>query len=233
MLSESKDEITIENENDQIVFKRDYRILKLIFGWVVFLIIVIYLILRNFHIVLLIVYGSGSIILIAVYKRFRSIHEDAFFILKKRFFTPFHYSILKKKYHVFTHKTVQQKALARYNQSNQPFFTVLIVYLANHAKYLQQLGPTAQQLIAKCKKIKYNMQNLSSVYDYYHYRTDELISLYIQGVPLSANLRERIVFEADMTDRHYLERELTSKDPLLIEIQKHDKIETPEFSILR
>ncbi|WP_457918121.1 hypothetical protein [Candidatus Lokiarchaeum ossiferum] len=134
---------------------------------------------------------------------------------------------------MFSNQVVRQKMLVKYNQVNQSFFKLFIEYLSQHPEFLQQLGPTAQKLILRWTEDPFEVKHLLAIYDYYNLLTDELISRYLQGIPLSADLRERIVFEADMTDRQYLERELPSKDPLLLEIQKHDEIETPEFSILR
>ncbi len=161
------------------------------------------------------------------------LREITHFILDKRFFSPFHTLILKHRYHVITHKTLRQKTLALYNQANQPFFTLLIKFLAYNQDYLQQVGPVAQNLIQQCKDTHFDIKAVNDVYDYYYCPTTELITQYMQSPPISPELRERIVFEADMTDRRLLERELPPQDPLLIELADHDHIGLPDgFKIL-
>ncbi|UYP43748.1 hypothetical protein NEF87_000033 [Candidatus Lokiarchaeum ossiferum] len=162
------------------------------------------------------------------------ISESMHFILSKQLFSPFHYIILKYRYHVISHKTLRQKTFAPYNEVNQSFFILLLKYLANNPSYLHQLGPKVQQLIIRCKEKNYDLSALNDVFDYYTYTTEELLNQYLNHHPVSANRRERIIYEADMTDRHLLERELPVSDPLLKEIYDHDHIGlTNGFGILK
>lgn len=162
------------------------------------------------------------------------VSESMHFILRQRLFAPFHYFILKNRYHVISHKTLRQKTFAQYNEVNQPFFILLLKYLAKHPSYLNQLGPTAQQLILRYKEAKYEVNALNDVFDYYTYSTEELLHHYLTHRTISSDFRERIIFEADMTDRHLLDRELPATDLLLKEIYEHDHIGlTSGFGILK
>ena len=135
---DSKDILTLERNTQRTAFVRG----KGCIGWMIVwaIVILFYTIFADVFPVLrtiLLIILSLLIFYYLMARIFGFLREITHFILKQRFFSPFHTLILKRRYHVITHKTLRQKTLALYNQANQPFFTLLIRFLAFHPPYFQ------------------------------------------------------------------------------------------------
>ncbi|UYP48305.1 hypothetical protein NEF87_004590 [Candidatus Lokiarchaeum ossiferum] len=171
----------------------------------------------------------GLISLMVIYQLLSKTRIDGqkvlLYMIQHSLFSPFHKYILSKHYFIISNGVVVQKSLSQYQKENQPFLVAFIKYLANHPKYLDQFGNTAQKLIVAAKNENYTITRINALMDYYSLTTEELIDQYITTKQILDHLQQRIFIEADVTDREKLYRELNASDPLLLAFEKYHNIE--------